>query len=762
MNKVTKKVLGSLLSLLLLAGSLASFGAAWAEAPEATQKSAVTIGGKDGVSDPIGGLPGKYKVQISTNKDDSVRTPGDDPWYQYEYKQGETVPFLVKVTNISDSGLRLRAYNYSWAINPTKLPDAYSQCVDLSNGYPEITWGQLRETINRGPVLLNTDENKVYGCADMGNYVQVQSYMYNADFTNRGEIIDLPAGASYTYKQDITASIAGYYQIDFNVQLLDGESRVLNDRLVGGTIHRVTGAQTMKGEVTFEKMAAAGEGHLWTPSEQVMVDNEGATAWFRVTAQNRLDKTIDQIKVIDQFNLKADEYQAKNPELYVERRAGEMERLDYESSLIHGVRATDTDGDAIVDHFELSYVDSLAAGQDLVYFFKLALKSADYFVNFGPDAKSELQNSAQFIAYPLNTVFNADAKLTISAQAAPVDHGAYDLDDYRQPEEWTENEDAAVEKFVSDNDESLVKVSHGNYAGQTVTYTLNYKNEGNTVLHGAMLIDDLAQAYMEPVDYSGATWTGETMNWTLGDLEPGASGTKSFTAKFKSSLPNFNADLEVKNMVELFSQADNLSVTDSVISIIPSADLPTNAPYLVTTKTMTDINGGAVEPGDPLRYQVTVSNKGTAAAQDVIVLDDVAANMNSLVVESIPAGATDRSTATGGANGRGQVNVLVPTLNAGQTVGVTYTLKIDSVVADGELVKNGVKVTAGGGISAGASTEAAIGTIHRGEGEIAGATTQAADVPTGPVGSMALITLGIVLAGAAALSFFKMTLPILL
>ena len=71
-----------------------------------------------------------------------------------------------------------------------------------------------------------------------------------------------------------------------------------------------------------------------------------------------------------------------------------------------------------------------------------------------------------------------------------------------------------------------------------------------------------------------------------------------------------------------------------------------------------DLNGGEPEPGDTVRYTITLVESAGVAATASSVVDDLAAELGSLAVVSVPAGAVDASTGAGtGANGTGRVNV---------------------------------------------------------------------------------------------------------
>ena len=50
------------------------------------------------------------------------------------------------------------------------------------------------------------------------------------------------------------------------------------------------------------------------------------------------------------------------------------------------------------------------------------------------------------------------------------------------------------------------------------------------------------------------------------------------------------------------------------------------APDVQSTKTVRDLNGGLVEPGDELEYAITGTNQGQDAALNTVVTDPVPAN----------------------------------------------------------------------------------------------------------------------------------------
>ena len=60
-----------------------------------------------------------------------------------------------------------------------------------------------------------------------------------------------------------------------------------------------------------------------------------------------------------------------------------------------------------------------------------------------------------------------------------------------------------------------------------------------------------------------------------------------------------------------------------------------------STKTVVDLNGGEPDPGDTLRYTITLRESAGIAAPGVNVTDDLAAELGQLAVIGMPPGAVD-------------------------------------------------------------------------------------------------------------------------
>ena len=131
----------------------------------------------------------------------------------------------------------------------------------------------------------------------------------------------------------------------------------------------------------------------------------------------------------------------------------------------------------------------------------------------------------------------------------------------------------------------------------------------------------------------------------------------------------------------------NQSSTDTVT--VRRSNLSTS------TKTVSDVNGGQVNPGDTLRYTITLTDTGnqSVAASGVSVVDDLPLHVGGLTVVSIPAGATNLSVGSGGVNGTGQVKVTGINIPSGGSAQIVFDVTIAGTASAGSTITNTAVVT---------------------------------------------------------------------
>ncbi|MEU4687191.1 Ig-like domain-containing protein [Actinoplanes sp. NPDC023714] len=118
------------------------------------------------------------------------------------------------------------------------------------------------------------------------------------------------------------------------------------------------------------------------------------------------------------------------------------------------------------------------------------------------------------------------------------------------------------------------------------------------------------------------------------------------------------------------------------------------APKIVTTMTATDVNGGALVPGDEIEYRIAVRNDGRDIADGVTLTDPIPVWTtyvpSSLRIEGVPV--TDAADGDGGETGAGTAVFRLGSIPYQGTTYVTFRVRVDAGVPAGHAVANLVNV----------------------------------------------------------------------
>ena len=193
-------------------------------------------------------------------------------------------------------------------------------------------------------------------------------------------------------------------------------------------------------------------------------------------------------------------------------------------------------------------------------------------------------------------------------------------------------------------------------AGETIQYTIGVYNDGTLAANNVIITDvldenlTLTASLPEGVTYNEAT---RTITWTVGNVPYGSTADEPFKTIQLSAQISEDAEenTEITNQAIYGTIASN-TVTTKVIDSNLSIE-----------KVVLDANGNpctgtpVVAPGDTVTFQITVTNSGFAAAEDVEVTDTLPGEM-TLVAD----GTTDDYTRVGDSNAyKWTVDVLAAT-----------------------------------------------------------------------------------------------------
>ena len=206
-------------------------------------------------------------------------------------------------------------------------------------------------------------------------------------------------------------------------------------------------------------------------------------------------------------------------------------------------------------------------------------------------------------------------------------------------------------------------------AGDVLTYSLAFSNNGSDVAVGASLVDQLP-AEVDFVSASGGgSWdpVSRTISWNLGDIPAGTSGQVSANVRVESPLPD---GFILTNEATLSAGgAEPVASTDTVV---------TSAPVLSLTK---DVSQRVVDAGQELVYTLSFENTGNADATNVVITD------------SPPDNTTLVSVTSEAVYNFGTQSWAIGTIPAGSGGSVAVTVRVDSPLADGTRLLNAATLT---------------------------------------------------------------------
>lgn len=156
------------------------------------------------------------------------------------------------------------------------------------------------------------------------------------------------------------------------------------------------------------------------------------------------------------------------------------------------------------------------------------------------------------------------------------------------------------------------------------------------------------------------------------------------------ALPNAATTVNNASLIATFA-------TPNFTGTLPTAEtalVSVGDPVLNTsTKTVIDLNGGAVSPGDVLEYTVTINETAGFTVTNLTVTDIVQAELQSINFTTLPAGATNNTVGN-------NIDLSTITIAANGTTTIVYEATINVATAPGTNIDNTATIThAGSGVT---------------------------------------------------------------
>jgi uncharacterized repeat protein (TIGR01451 family) len=201
--------------------------------------------------------------------------------------------------------------------------------------------------------------------------------------------------------------------------------------------------------------------------------------------------------------------------------------------------------------------------------------------------------------------------------------------------------------------------------GDTVTYTLVVRDTSGVPFYRVTVIDTVPSAFTI-AGTSGGTVTGSVITWNVGTLSIGQSDTLKIKARAQN---NLFGGTDITNICYAF---DSTGIRFTAAADVQIASVPALVVAKVASK-------DSLNPGDSLKYTITVHNTGNTNLMQVQVLD------------TLPALLSNASVTNGTLN-NGIVTLSLDSLVMGATDTITIKGVVNSVVEGGTVIRNSVTV----------------------------------------------------------------------
>ena len=209
----------------------------------------------------------------------------------------------------------------------------------------------------------------------------------------------------------------------------------------------------------------------------------------------------------------------------------------------------------------------------------------------------------------------------------------------------------------------------------TVTFSIDVENQGDSVAEGLVVSDTLpAGLVIDPASTSGAV-TGNTVEWSVGDLEPGRVVTLQVSAEAAEGLAG-NTTLANKALA---------STTTAGVGGVPSNEVTVTVVGEAVFTLTKSASAVAVKPGESFTYTLEYKNVGTDDS-GLITLED------TLPPDVTFINAFDGGAATAPSSPLASPGVVkwvdLPALSPGQIATLQIAVEVNGVVANGTSLPN--------------------------------------------------------------------------
>jgi uncharacterized repeat protein (TIGR01451 family) len=241
----------------------------------------------------------------------------------------------------------------------------------------------------------------------------------------------------------------------------------------------------------------------------------------------------------------------------------------------------------------------------------------------------------------------------------------------------------AVTKTEDDADNSVTP-------GQTVSYTITIANSGG-VTGNTSFTDAIPTGMGTPGNFSytncgspSSGFSAPTLTISSLTITNADNCIVSYTVTISNPL---NQGTTLTNSVDVAAATEGGNNPSAVAASTLTVDATPN--LSTSTKTVSDVNGGTVEPGDTLTYTLTIKNTGDGQATGVSATDTIDTDTQNLtsVSRSGCGSSTNSSTST-------QLNVTGITVAVGADCVIGFSVSVKTPLNESTAITNTATISA--------------------------------------------------------------------
>lgn len=300
---------------------------------------------------------------------------------------------------------------------------------------------------------------------------------------------------------------------------------------------------------------------------------------------------------------------------------------------------------------------------------------------------------------PSNNQFNGYSNVTGSTSGVDIDE--YEIGDFLTAGDtsvhtrYSSGQDAVflTAEFISVPNEPVANLSiqqtgPANFVrGQNQDITLNVSNLGPNSASSNSQVTLPLPTGITLVNFSGNQWNCVT---STGSITCNYLNILTKNASASPLVLSLKSDSSTSNSINIVPtvtgiEFDNIlsNNTNSKTYSVISAD------FTSSIKTVTDLNGGNVKPGDTLRYQIDLIESNGISASGITLTDHLPANIASFTIVSIPDGASNNTQPSpAGNNSTGLVSISGMSIAANATESIIIDAIISSSTPDNTAISN--------------------------------------------------------------------------